>query len=68
MDTLVYAIKVNPGKPDSPCHISELVKGDHFYWVSDGRRSDLNIASSDPYRNAANSGEEQWSVDSEKVN
>lgn len=67
MTTIRYAIKVTTDAPERPCHISELVQGDKFYLISGGKRSELRIATSNPYRNGANPGEEQWSIDYENA-
>lgn len=62
--SFILAIKVIPGSQDIPCHVADLKKGDQFYRVADGKRSELQTAITDPFQLE---DKQSWSIESEKA-
>jgi hypothetical protein len=61
---LQFALLLGTGWRETPCHISELKKGDVFYMVTDGAKGELRVATALPYSSQVD-GDILWRIDSE---
>ena len=59
-ETIQYAFKVTEDE-ETPCHLSEIKKGDVYYLVVDSKRSELLKATEDAF-NSNVSGKSVWSI------
>ena len=59
-DSIQYAYRVDSDK-ETPCHLSEIKKGDLFYLVVDAHKSDLLRATGDAFSSNIND-KNSWSV------
>lgn len=60
-ESITYALKVAPNDKEIPCHLSELKKDDLFYLVQASKKSELLIATDNPFQSNVN-GQMIWSV------
>lgn len=59
-DSIQYAYRIDTDR-ETPCHLSEIKKGDVFYWVRNAHKSELLKATADAFTTIVN-GNEIWSV------
>jgi len=59
-ESIQCAYRVDSDK-ETPCHLSEIKKGDLFYWVVDAHKSDLLQATGDAFSSNVND-KDIWSV------
>jgi hypothetical protein len=55
-----YAFRVDASQ-ETPCHLSEIKKGDVFYFVKGGQKSALMTATEDAFSSEVN-GQLLWSI------
>lgn len=59
-ESIQYAYRIDSDK-ETPCHLSEIKKGDVFYWVVDAHKSELLQATDDAFNSDVND-KNSWSV------
>jgi len=59
-DAIQYAYRIDSEK-ETPCHLSEIKKGDVYYWVVGSHKSDLLEATGDAFSVDVND-KKIWSV------